>query len=153
MSGILLGITLVTLTFFTYWSIIKTAQYYTNYLSYLTGNSSFQAYASFFDTRTPRDHDIATYMLPLLQKDKQVFYWGDNAQMYYLTQSLPPGKYTAAYHIISSEESLKETREAFERVRPHYVVLFPAAAPFPYPMYNYEQRLSIQGAIIYERIY
>lgn len=157
MKPILAGVLLITLVlilqFFSPWSLLKTIRYYSNYLSYITGAISSSTYAAFFDSRTPRDMEVASYLKENLQKDDTVFFWGDNAQMYYLTKTLPPGRYTAAYHILNASHAQEETKKVLEEKKPSFIVLFPEVPSFPYPMYNYQQRLSIEGAMIYERIY
>lgn len=145
--------TIGTLIFFNNWSIVKSLTYYSNFISYITKSQTFVEYASFFDSRAPRDHDIAAYLRNELTPDDTAFFWGDNAQMYYLTQKLPPGRYTVAYHITNTSHALEETREAFLQSQPDYIVIFPDTTPFPYPMYNYEIKLNIQGVNLYEKIY
>lgn len=151
--GILLITIIVILQFFDNWSLRKSLSYYGNFASFVTGTIPQSTYSSFFDSRTPRDEDVALYLKQHLDQEETVFFWGDNAQMYYLTNTLPPGRFTVAYHILASEKSLEETRLAYEKVQPTYIVIFPTVSSFPFPMYNYQQRLSIQGALIYEKLY
>jgi len=55
--------------------------------------------------------------------DERIFIWGEDAPcLYALTRRLPPGRYTANYHI-KDFNGYQETIEAIERVQPKYIIL------------------------------
>ncbi len=138
---------------FNYWNPLKTTEYYGNFLSFLINNKTVDEYQQFFDKRVPQDTGAALYVKNHLPKNASVFYWGNSAQMYVLSGKLPPGRYTVAYHSLLNTQTLKETQKDLEREKPHFIVILPDMGTFPYPMYNYAHRVTLQGVEIYERIY
>lgn len=130
----------------------KTASYYINYLSFMTDKKSVSSYQAFFDTKTPRDYALAWYLNTHLKRDDNVFIWGNNGQLYTLINRLPPGRYIVAYHITASNESIKETKIAFEKNHPRFVVASENQS-FPFAINGYIEKISMYGATIYERAY
>src|SRR5438445_1040826 len=59
-------------------------------------SSDSQQYQAFFDNKTPVDYDLTAYIKPR-NKNMLLYIWGDNAQLYKLTNTLPPSRYVAAY--------------------------------------------------------
>lgn len=147
-----LGIFLVVFSYFGHWSLTKTADYYTNYLSFVTKHKSTSAYESFFDSRVPRDMAIADYLNRNTQDHDNVFLWGNDAQIYTLTGKLPPGKFTVSYHITTNKTNLDQTQQALKHTNPKYIVLFSGVPSYPFHLYNYRHKLSIKDTAIYERI-
>lgn len=145
--------TISTYTFRQAWSISRTIAYYDNFISFVTNQKSVEEYQSFFDKNTPRDTQVAHYVKNHLPRDASVFYWGNSAQMYIISEKLPPTKYTVSYHMILSNEILKESEKMLSIVKPEYIVILPGMGSFPYPMYNYSHKLTMQEVEIYERIY
>jgi hypothetical protein len=152
-SAALILIFILAAAFFTYWSPKKTVAYYGNFISFVTGQKSLTEYASFFDPQTPRDTAIAQYLKRRMEKDESFYLWGNSAQIYFLANRIPPGRFTVAYHIINNPSAIKETEQVLKEKSPEYLVILPNVQPYPFPMYNYVQILNIQGAYIYERIH
>lgn len=147
-----LGILLIVFFSFDHWSLTRTLGYYTNYLSYITKHKSTNAYESFFDSRVPRDMAIADYLQRNTQAQDKVFLWGNDAQIYALIGKLPPGKFTVAYHITTNKTNLNETQQAVKDANPKYIVLFSGVPSYPFHLYNYRHKLTIEDTAIYERI-
>ncbi len=131
---------------------VKTISYYTNYLSFMRNEKSVSAYQAFFDSKTPRDYALAWYLNTHLKKDDGVFIWGNNGQLYTLINRLPQGRYIVAYHITASNESVAETKAAFEKNRPRYVVAS-ENQNFPFAILGYTEKISMYGATVYERAF
>lgn len=131
----------------------KTISYYQNYLSFVFFQKNVYSYRSFFDRNTPRDYAVADYLKTYLGKNDQIFIWGNNAQLYYLVKKLPPGKYTIAYHILSSKNSLYETQKALEKVKPKFIIISPSTFSIPFSLQLYMQKVMLYDTVIYERIY
>ncbi len=144
---------LLIITFFKPWGIDKTFGYYKNYVSYLSGNISYDEYINFFDKRMMRDYKVINYLKREGGKYDSYFFWGNNAQVYYLLNKLPPGKYTTAYHLLNTDDTSKEITNTISQKKPTFIVTFPEIPPLPYSMYNYKEKIIINGAKIYERIY
>lgn len=130
----------------------KNISYYTNYLSFMTNKKSVSSYQAFFDTKTPRDYALALYINTHLKKEDTVFIWGNNGQVYKLINRLPLGRYIVAYHITATKETINETRIAFEKNNPRYIIVCDTQ-PLPFSLSGYTQKITIFDSIIYERSY
>lgn len=128
--------------------------YYQNALLYVQGKRSTTDYQTFFDQWTPRDYAVADFISNHIKSTDSVFIWGNRAQIYALSHTLPPGKFTVAYHITLSDNNVQETQETLNMTKPLYLVLLPETFQvFPFVLYTYTHVLTINGALIYERIY
>jgi hypothetical protein len=132
---------------------IKTVFYYQNFVSFLMGNKSVYSYQRFFDKNTPNDYDIAGYINLHAKKEDKIFIWGNNAQVYKLTEKIPPGRYTVAYHIVNYKDGLENTREGLLKNSPRFIVIMPNAPQFPFVLSEYYSKINLNGIGIYERIY
>ena len=130
----------------------KTVFYYQNFVSFLSGTKSVYQYQKFFDGNTPNDYEIANYLNMRLNKNDNIFIWGNNAQVYMLTNKLPPGKYAVAYHIANYKDGLKNTKTNLNLEKPKYIVIMPNVSPFPFVLSNYINKININGINIYEKI-
>ncbi len=137
---------------FHHWSLIKTILYYPNFLSFITGKKSLYAYQSFFDRRTPRDAEIAMYFRRHTNENDAIFLWGNNPQIYILSDKLPVGRFTVAYHMLTNTQTLAETEHAFLKAKPKYVAIFSGVQPLPFSIYNYREKIAIRDVHIYERV-
>ncbi len=136
-----------------FWYYDKPFAYYTNFLSYITNNKTTQEYQQFFDKVTPRDYEIAAYLQNVRKHNEPIFIWGNSAQIYKLTGTLPPGRYTVAYHVTTSQSTLKETQTALIQTMPKYVIILQNAVDMPYTLTHYKLKVTFDNAIIYERTY
>lgn len=132
-------------------SIIGTAQYYTNFINYTAGASSLDEYRMSFDSDVPRDYAVAKYLKSNTAKTDNIFIWGNNPQIYHLTNKLPPGRYTVAYHIIQNPGAINETKKVLQKSRPKYIVLLDSDPEYPFSLNNYRYVYNIKGARIYEK--
>jgi Dolichyl-phosphate-mannose-protein mannosyltransferase len=148
--SVLISLILVLLGFTFY---VKTVFYYQNFISYIFGRESVTSYQKFFDNTTPRDYEIAGFINLYTDKTGGLFIWGNNAQVYALTGKLPPGKYTVAYHIANYKDGFSNTNTALKKNPPKFIVLMPNVSTYPFSLSDYKQRINMEGAEIYERIY
>lgn len=146
----LASIILIAQTFTVYG---KTFFYYLNYISFIMGKKDVSSYQAFFDRQTPIDYKLAQYIKIHAGKKDSLFIWGNNAQIYKLTNKLPPGRYTVAYHMTFSKESFGETRDILYKTKPKYVIVASRDNPIPYPLFGYKQKLNLDKASIYESIF
>lgn len=128
----------------------KSILYYQNFISFITNNKSVNDYRTFFDSHTPVDYEIADYLKLHLSKNDTFFLWGNDAQLYVLADRLPPGKYTVAYHMNFSKETILETGKALQKENPKFVVISDNT-PFPFSLLGYKQVMAIDSSSIYER--
>jgi len=127
--------------------------YYKNYISYATGAKDLESYQAFFDRNTPRDYLLASYIKANTTESERIFIWGNNPQLYKLSNKTPLLRYTAAYHITGFPEGLRDMTMALEKFQPKFIIIMPNAnEPYPLPLNNYNEKINIRGAIIYEKI-
>jgi len=131
----------------------KTFFYYQNFFSFITGRETVAEYRGFFDKKTPVDYELAQYIKTKTKKDDNIFIWGNNAQVYALSDKLPPGRYAVAYHISGYKDGIENTREAFLKQEPKLVIIMPDQSQIPFSLYNYGRVVKIDNVLIYERIF
>jgi len=138
------------LTQFSYY--IKTAFYYQNFVQFIAGKKSVYDYQRFFDGNTPNDYEIAGYINSKLGKNDNLFIWGNNAQVYKLTNKLPPGRYTVAYHITNYENGYQNTENGLKEKNPKIIVVMPNVSAYPFSLMGYFHKININGISIYEKL-
>ncbi len=131
----------------------KTFSYYRNFFTFVQGDKSVRDYLRFFDRNTPKDYELVKYLNQKMRKEDTLFIWGNNAQVYKLTNKLPPGRYTVAYHMTSNDKTLQETQDDIERVKPTYILVTSPRQSIPFALSHYQQKIMIQDAILYEYIF
>ena len=138
---------LLSFTFF-----VKTIFYYQNFISFVLGQKSVAKYQSFFDGNTPNDYVVASFINLYAKSSDNIFIWGNNAQVYKLTEKLPPGRYSVAYHITSYKDGIENTRNGLKASKPRFIIIMPNASMYPFEMPQYFERININNIIIYEKI-
>ncbi|PWU22508.1 hypothetical protein C5B42_05840 [Candidatus Cerribacteria bacterium 'Amazon FNV 2010 28 9'] len=121
-----LVISLVTIHFWTYFSI----NYYQNYWNFMTKKITKDQYLTSFDPILPEMYRIGAMIVQNTTPNDRIFIWGDEPTLYALTRRLPPGRYTAAYHI-KDFNGYDETLTALNKNKPKYVVIDKRAGEFP----------------------
>jgi hypothetical protein len=129
----------------------KIFPYYQNYLNFVFYKTSVEDYQAFFDQATPRDYEIADFIRRNTKAEDQIFLWGDNGQIYTLSNKLPPGRYIVAYHITFYEKGLLETQQAVNRSQPKYIITTKEESPIQPLLESYELKTKIKDAKIYLR--
>jgi hypothetical protein len=91
---------LVTLTFirfeFSFWPV-KT--YYRNFLNYSLGQIDQNQYYRNFDSRMPRNYEIAKRIRSLTNPADQIYIWGNEADIYVLSQRIQVGNLVVSFHV------------------------------------------------------
>lgn len=131
----------------------KTRYYYQNFLSFASNKKDVSSYYAFFDRDTPTDYQIAQFINMKADPNDSIFIWGNNAQVYKLTNKLPPGRFTVLYHMTNSQKTLDETKRDLLKVRPDYIIIKISAAQFPYDLSLYTPRITISQTTIYEKTF
>ncbi len=130
----------------------KTGYYYQNFISYITGFEKTYDYRKFFDGNTPRDYELADYLLLQEKSGSKTFIWGNNAEVYTLINSLPPGRYTVAYHITNYKDGYQNTLDGLKNSPPQFIVIMPNVPSYPFSLYGYNLKINLSGINIYEKI-
>ncbi len=131
----------------------KTLAYYPNFFSFLSGSKNSTEYQAFFDVNTPIDYKLASYINTHAVETDTLFLWGDDPQVYTLTNKLPPGRFTALYHMTATKATLAETGDVFIKSKPTFVIINTKNVAFPFSLTEYQQKLTIASATIYERVH
>ena len=109
------------------------------------------SYRSFFDSRTPLYYDLASYLKLHVKKNEEIFIWGDAPQVYAMSNTIPVGKYTVAYHILSSSQNTDEAFQSINSTKPRFLVVFHETPVIPFFWTFYQPKVTIEKATIYER--
>lgn len=147
---VLLAIVLLTWKNFDIYK--KNLAYYENFFAYMMQKKDLTSYQTFFDADMPRAYEVAQFLKLHTKKHDTVFVWGNPAQVYKMSDTQPPGKYTVAYHITNSRENLIETTKALSRKKPRFIVLL-SSKTYPFDLSSYRYVYSIRGASIYESLF
>lgn len=93
--------------FYRFWHY-RSINYYGNFIQLSTGDITKKQYFDRFGGRTADNYEIAAIVDRLTKPGDRIFVWEDSAQIYALSERLPPFKYVAGYHIndFSSVESV-----------------------------------------------
>ena len=130
-------------------NIKETYQYYPNAIQFLTNKESVKEYQTFFDPQVPRDYMLSEFITKNTKASDTVFIWGNSPQIYAMSDKLPPGKYTVAYHIMQNN-AFEETQGAIAESNPKYVIVL-QESPLPFALPLYIMQYTLPGATIYER--
>lgn len=97
--------------------------YYRNFYTHLTSLNSSD-YLSYFGSNITTINQISDYINKNTSSTDHVFVWGDEPYIYALSDRLPPGRYTVAYHIVDFN-GYTETIESFKANSPKFIIYFP----------------------------
>jgi hypothetical protein len=136
-----------------FWFFSRFPFYYTNFISFITNQKSVSSYQAFFDRKTPIDYELSAYINSHTNPNDSIFIWGNNAQLYRLTNKLPPGKYAVAYHINSYPDGISNTKTEIMVKKPKTIVIMPNAGRIPFSLIDYKEKFEIDNVLIYERIF
>lgn len=131
----------------------KILPYYLNLISFCMDKKSVNDYQTFFDRQTPRDYLLANYIKSNTKENERIFIWGNNAQVYKLTNKTPIFRYTVAYHALSFPNGISEMESAIKTVKPKYVIIMPDVPSFPLSLWGYTEKINIEQMVIYEKFF
>lgn len=94
----------------------KTIPYYQNF--YLQNNN-----LSYYGAYVANTYKISEYIKKNTIASDKIFIWGDEPYIYALSDRLPAGRYTVAYHI-SDFNGYAETITAIEKNKPKFIIYF-----------------------------
>lgn len=137
-----------------FWSY-SVLPYYQNFVSWTIGNKIKTEYFAFFGDQVNRAYKIAEYVQRTTSPDDRIFVWGDDPYIYPLSQRLPTGRYTVAYHVVDFN-AYTETAAAITIQRPKIIVWLDYDRRFPQLSAiisnNYAEAGNIDGATIFRLI-
>lgn len=97
----------------------ETFSYYNNFINYSVGKKSWEEYIDFWDAK--RNYDVASYIKPRTDPADQLFVWGTEPAIYTLTDLLPVGRYTVAYHVVDFN-AYDQTMIELQTTFPKYII-------------------------------
>lgn len=147
---LMLIISYITFSFFHLYNFSKLLAYYPITYKFVIGQESFENYQKFFDRKVPRDYMVADFISTHTKDKDKVFIWGNNAQIYALSNKQPLTKYTVAYHV-ADKAAFQITENAINQQKPKYIIVLRENEPLPFRIPLYIMRFSLEGATIYER--
>jgi len=129
--------------------------YYRNFYGHLASINSPQ-YRSYFSPEVNNTYAISAYIKSNTQPSDTVFVWGDSPFIYALSDRLPVGRFTVAYHIAD----FNQYQIVADQLRidfPNFIIYYPQPSR-PYPQLdNFINRYYIpvktfDTIVIYRRI-
>lgn len=129
--------------------------YYQNFLNWTLKRETTEQYFSYFGNQVNRTYKVAKYLKLLTRPEDRIFIWGDEPSIYALSNRLPAGRYTAAYHV-ADFNGYEETISAIRNRKPPIVIIFSGESrPFPQLFSElsswYIPTTMIDDATIYQR--
>lgn len=100
--------------------------YYLNSYAYLFQLKTAAAYRSFFGSQVNSNNDLSDFIRQNSSLQDQIFVWGDQPFIYLLSDRLPLGRFTVAYHIVDFSAQA-ETMDKLEARMPIFIVTYPMA--------------------------
>lgn len=105
--------------------------YYQNFYSHIQNLSTSVEYKNYFSSNTDNIHKISQFISENSNYDDHIFIWGDEPYIYALSNRLPSGRYTVAYHIVDFN-GYQETIDSLKSNTPKFIVYFSMEnRPFP----------------------
>lgn len=139
-------------------SIIKYKFYFYPTVSYYRQFYSFKGipyFHNFFGSYVADVTQISNYIRQNSLTDDRIFVWGDHPYIYALSDRLPPGRYTVAYHIVDFNGH-QETLDSLKARLPKFIVYssmpsrpFPELDLFLSRYYSLDQ--SFDSALIFKK--
>lgn len=106
--------------------------YYGNFYSYVFHLKNQDNYRSFFGSEVNNLYLTGQYLKQNTTPDQKIFVWGDSPFIYALSDRLPVGRYTVAYHIVDFN-GYQETINLIQARLPQYIVYYSMPSrPFPH---------------------
>ncbi|MBU3935452.1 hypothetical protein KJ909_02150 [Patescibacteria group bacterium] len=122
-SFLFFSLTAFSLYYYQFWHY-QTIPYYKNFILYATGQIDRQNYYSFWGQSVLTNYDIGQYLKKNTTPDQKIFVWGTEPAIYAISDRLPLGKYTVAYHIIDFQAK-DQTIKNILATPPRFIVYFP----------------------------
>jgi hypothetical protein len=132
-------------------NVKKVVPYYMNMVNFCGNKKDVASYQGFFDWNTPRDYELARYIKSNTNSEDRIFIWGNNAQLYKLSDKTPIMRYTVAYHITNYKTGISEMENAIKNKKPRLIIVMPNVPEFPLPLTGYEEKINLKDVLIYEK--
>lgn len=130
--------------------------YYQNFISWSLGQKSVQDYRNWFGPRVNNNYRLAEYLRQTIPAGESIFVWGDEPFVYALSNRLPVGRYTVAYHVIDFN-GFNSILAAWDKQPPRAVIVYQGESRgfpglFARLDTNYVSVLTFGEAQVYRRL-
>ncbi|MBN1263744.1 MAG: hypothetical protein JW991_05320 [Candidatus Pacebacteria bacterium] len=98
--------------------------YYKNFYQWIFGQKQRVDYLNFWGEDVSQLYQAAAYLKSRTDTKERIFIWGDKPTLYPLSERLPVGRYSAAYHIKDFDQNYRETLTALSVNPPRFWVVF-----------------------------
>ncbi len=150
----LILILIVAFIGFKFWHY-ENISYYKNFYQFALGKKTKEQYFDYFGENAKSLYSAAGHIKARSSENERIFIWGNQPSLYSLTERLPVGRYTVAYHIVDFN-GYRETIQALEKDPPRFIVItgdetrsFPAFFAFVHN--NYVTGFQIKNLRILRR--
>ena len=116
---IVLAVAIIKYKFYFY----RTILYYSNFYSYITNHKLKTDFDNYFGWQVSENYRISEFLKNNTKPNDKIFIWGDRASIYALSNRLPVGRFTTAYHIIDFN-GYSETIEKFKIDLPKVIIYY-----------------------------
>jgi len=128
--------------------------YYQNFYQYFLRLKTKEKYFAYFGNHTKTIYQFSEYLKTHTQPEEKIFIWGNQPSIYALSERLPVGRYTVAYHI-QDFDGFEETMRLLTANSPRYIIT-EAGIPFPsleiFLQSNYTLELQSDRLSLFHRI-
>lgn len=131
--------------------------YYQNFIEWTLGRKNQEAYFGFFGSQVLQAYRVSDYIRQTTLTSDKIFVWGDDPYIYALSNRLPAGRFTVAYHVLDFNAA-EETAAAIQQQKPRVIVTIDSRLQeFPQLQAilaaNYVKSNQFEKALIYRRIF
>ncbi len=115
------GVLIFVFVSFRFWNY-PNLPYLLNFYQFVSGSKSHQEYLNYFGHHAQSLYQTADFIRTHTLSEEKIFIWGNRPSIYALSQRLPVGRYTVAYHIIDFKAQT-ETIEALQSQTPRWLIV------------------------------
>jgi len=115
-----LGLIAVSYGYYRFWAY-PVAKYYENFWQWSIGKKSKIGYMRYWGESVLMDYKVGEYIKEITEEKDRIYVWGTAPGIYYLSDRLPVGRYTVAYHV-ADFDGYEETMEAIKKNMPKVIV-------------------------------
>lgn len=106
---------------FKFWHY-ENISYYKNFYQFAMGQKTKEQYFDYFGENANALYRAAIHIKARTKPNEKIFIWGNQPSLYSLSERLPVGRYTVAYHIVDFN-GWRETMQALEKNPPRFIVI------------------------------
>jgi hypothetical protein len=114
------GLILFSYQYYSFWRY-PVVGYYKNFWQWAVGKKDVVSYQRYWGEQVLVDQRAAEYVSRVTEPEDRIYVWGTAPGIYYLSERLPVGRYTVAYHV-ADFDGYEETMKFMAEEPPPVVV-------------------------------